>query len=123
MFAVAVMAIAAISFGFTPAFAAGGVASVSWTAGSGLTHSGHDWTGCGSGSCEAKATSHTTQNWINYSFGTSGNNCDITTYISGGGAPYEEDHGSVNGHVENLINRDIDQSDPLNITNVYSNCT
>ena len=120
MFAIA--AIAIMSFGMTPAFAASyGSAQVTATTYSAT--SSEDVISCCSGDCKTKINLNNPQDRITYFIGAVGNNCDVSISLTGIGSTYTRDHGTIGGQVHFDVNRTINTGDTATITATYSNCT
>ncbi len=118
---VAIVAIAAMSFGFAPAFASYGSAQV--TATTYTATSAEDVISCGSGDCKTKISLNNPQDRITYFIGAVGNQCDVSIQVTGFGPVYTRDHGSISGQVSFDLDRTINTGNTGTVTATYTNCT
>ena len=119
---VAVVAIAAMSFGLTPAFATFGSAQVQAT--SGVATSNTDDVSCGTGTCYSTISLDNPNDEVTYTIGTnSGIQCDVVISVTGFGAVYDRNHGVISGIVPFTIDKTVDTGDTGTINATYTNCT
>lgn len=119
MFAIA--AVAVMSFGMTPAFAAS-YGSVQVQATTYTATSAEDKIDCGTGKCLTKISLNNPQDRVTYFIGTNGNNCDVSVQVTGLGTTYNKDHGSINGQVSFSYDKTINTGDKGTVTATYSDC-
>ncbi len=118
----ALVAVAVMSFGMTPAFAAS-YGSAQVTATTYTATSAEDSISCGSGDCKTKISLNNPQDRITYFIGAVGNQCDVEIEVTGFGAVYEKDHGTISGQVSFDLDRTINTGNTGTVSATYSNCT
>jgi hypothetical protein len=125
MFAVA--AIAAMSFGFTPAFAATYVYSdVDDIGSSGVEKSNLETASCGTGTCVSMTEASASQDYVTAWYGMYGSNnvCTVTTEVTvTGEGTTSYNRGTISGLHSDRINMQVDAGDDIVVVNYYSNCS